>query len=71
MNKLAVSIRKINEGIKDLDDLGLPTTEQTALQAINDLIRLSPQDLADKLSQQVDPSEWIVPPTKSQDNPRI
>lgn len=65
MNKLAVSIRKINEGIKDLDDLGLPTTEQTALQAINDLIRLSPQDLADKLSQQVDPSEWIVPPKKS------
>ena len=71
MNKLAISIQKINEGKQNLDDLGLSKTERTALQAIDDLIRLSPQDLALLLSQQIDPSEWIVPPIHPQDNLQI
>lgn len=71
MNKLAIVIQKINEGKHNLDDLGLSNTEQTALQAIDDLIRLSPQDLAVILSQQVDPSEWIVPPVQLQDSLQI
>jgi len=68
MNQLATMIQKINEGKWDLEDLRLSTTERTALHAIDDLIRLSPQDLAVILSHQVNPSEWIVPPVQPQDD---
>lgn len=71
MNKLAISIRNVNEGNSCLDETGLSTTEQTALHAMSDLMRLTPHDLANKLSQQADPSEWIAPPVQPQHNPQI
>ncbi len=72
MNKLAISIRNINDGNLCLNEIGLSTIEQSVLQVMNDLMRLSPQVLADKLSQQADPSEWIVPPmVRPLDNPQI
>lgn len=71
MNRLARTIRKMNEENQDLDDLGLSSIEKIALQIIRDLIQLSPQDLANHLSQQVDPSEWIMPPAQFEDNHQI
>ncbi len=68
MNHLARSIRKMNEGNQDLDNLGLSPIEQIALQAISDLIQLSAKNLANHLSQQVDPSEWIIPPAQIKDH---
>ena len=62
MNQLAVAIRKLNEGKKDLENCQLISLEHHALKLLSNLIEMSPADLATHLQLEDGPIEWLVNP---------
>jgi hypothetical protein len=65
MNQLALAIRKIDEGKKDLESCQLNSSELIALKLISNMIGMSPADLATHLQLKDDPLEWLIPPLYS------
>ena len=62
MNQLAITIRKLNEGEKDLESCRLISSELNALKLIDNLIGMSSADLATHLQLEDGPIEWLFNP---------
>lgn len=62
MNQLAIAIRKLSEGRKDLESCNLTSSELTALKSIGNLIGMSSADLATHLQYEDDPTDWLINP---------
>jgi hypothetical protein len=62
MNHLAMTIRKLNNGEKDLERSHLTPAEVAALNSIGRLLRMSSADLTTHLQHEDDPTDWLIPP---------
>jgi hypothetical protein len=62
MNQLAMAIRNISNGGKDLERFNLTTSELIALKSIGNLIGLSSTDMDTYLQNNGDPTEWLINP---------
>lgn len=62
MNHLAMTIRKLNNGEKDLERSHLTPAEFAALNLIGSLLGMSSADLTTHLQHEGDPTDWLIYP---------
>lgn len=62
MNKLAIAIKKLNEGKEELEFCHLSPLERTALHSIRSFTKMSSADLATHLQYEDGPTDWLIIP---------